>query len=395
MGGGPSKEEIMIDSLQQQLENAKIQQETAQRFSEEQLQMMQEKSREDADRQAALMNTMQEQHRDALDRYHRQTDEANARMATLMEELAANRVTDEEYRRQMAEIDRQKGELENQLKEGIQQLNLAKEEKAILQKVVDNDIREAHKKQFPMSPELAQMKKKYPGAIFIQVLGSSGTGKSTLMNTLVAGTDKVDEDDFVEIFKSDVVECTVKTQFHEVTEQFKKKMDNNQFAWLQKEKGGNFPRIFLVDQPGIGGKQVSAQGYMAKFTPGHYDLTLAATSTRLMENEYFLMMHLQKFERPYIIVRTKVDADVNSNISGAARASEEKFNKAIQRVKDEFLKTEVKDLNSKSIHCTGKPIYVPKERKEITFDENYKNIEEALMQGIMDAINKNEVKNLV
>ena len=80
----------------------------------------------------------------------------------------------------------------------------------------------------------------------------------------------------------------------------------------------------LVDQPGIGGKKISAQGYMVKFTPGHYDFTLAATSTRLMENEYFLMMHLQKFERHYIIVRTKVDADVISNIGNMRKVGDDK-----------------------------------------------------------------------
>jgi len=170
-------------------------------------------------------------------------------------------------------------------------------------------------------------------------------------------------------------------------------LDNNQFAWLKTEANGIFPKVFLVDQPGIGGQKVSAQGYMAKFTPGHYDLTLAATSTRLMENEYFLMMHLQKFEWPYIIVRTKVDADVSS--VNFARAGQEKVNMAIQRVKDEFLKTEVKNLNSKSIHFIGKPIYLPKEQKEINFDQDYKNIEMALVQAIIDKINKISVKNLI
>ena len=126
---------------------------------------------------------------------------------------------------------------------------------------------------------------------------------------------------------------------------------------------------------------------MVKFTPGHYDFTLAATSTRLMENEYFLMMHLQKFERPYIIVRTKVDADVTSNIGNMRKVGDDKVKNAIQRVKDEFLQTEVKTLNSRGIHFTGKPIYVPKTGSEINFNENYSKIEEILVQSIIDAMN--------
>merc|ERR1712035_31670 len=155
-----------------------------------------------------------------------------------------NRVTDEEYREKMAEMDQQNEELKKQFEKRAEELKLAEEQKQALKKIVDADIREAHKRQFPMSPELETMKKKYPNAVFIQVLGSSGTGKSTLMNTLVDGVEAVDEDDYKEIFKTDVVECTTVSQFYDVTEKMKKKLNNNQFAWLkQSEKygGGQFP----------------------------------------------------------------------------------------------------------------------------------------------------------
>merc|ERR1711972_972400 len=178
--------------------------------------------------------------------------------------------------------------------------------------------------------------------------------------------------------------------FHDVTEKMKEKLNKNQFAWLkrvEKEESRQFPKVFLVDQPGIGGQKVSAQGYMDKFAPGHYDFTMVATATRLMENEYFLMMHLQKFERPYIILRTKVDSDVTSNVKNKKKAGDDKYIQEIQRVKEEFLKTDVRNLNSKGVYFLGKSFRAEKTGTEFDFNEDFSKVEECLVQSIVDAMN--------
>jgi len=64
------------------------------------------------------------------------------------------------------------------------------------------------------------------------------------------------------------------------------------------------------------------------------------------------MMHIQKVEKPYIIVRTKVDADVQGD---ARKMNEKKMRENIDRVQTDFMDS-VKDLQRKSVYFTGKPI---------------------------------------
>merc|ERR1711972_823632 len=194
-------------------------------------------------------------------------------------------------------------------------------------------------------------KKKHPNAVFIQVLGSSGAGKSTLMNTLVAGPDAVDEDDFVEIFKTDVVECTVESQFYDVTD----KLKTNK-------------KVFLVDQPGIGGQKVSAQGYMQKFSPANYDLTILATASRLMENEVHLIKHLENFKRDYVLVRTKVDAEFGGKIM-----NHDEIVCLIESLKKKF-QGEISQLKPNKVFFTGKPIDFKDAGTKINFNDEYISI---------------------
>jgi len=63
-------------------------------------------------------------------------------------------------------------------------------------------------------------------------------------------------------------------------------------------------------------------------------------------------MHIQKVEKPYIIVRTKVDADVQRD---ARKMNEQKIREKIDRVKAEFMDS-VKDFHQNSVHFTGFPI---------------------------------------
>ena len=57
------------------------------------------------------------------------------------------------------------------------------------------------------------------------------------------------------------VETTKQTAFYEITS----KCEN---------KPIRYNSVFIVDQPGIGGLEITEAGYLARFGPGHFNFTL-------------------------------------------------------------------------------------------------------------------------
>lgn len=233
------------------------------------------------------------------------------------------------------------------------------------------------------------MKQKHPGAIFIQILGSSGVGKSSLMNALCAGAQESRAENFEEIFKTGNVETTRVTQFHKVTDFFLDNMTDTKLTWLEEQEEEydlKFPDIFLCDQPGIGGQITSAKNYFKNFSPGHYDYSIAATADRILENEYFLMMHLQKCNKPYVIVRTKVDSALDGKFSRREISDRKLVADEFEQLKKNF-ENASHNLKSVATFYYGLPFPSP-EKPLIDFDDAIENIREGIVQIAFDSINK-------
>jgi len=179
-------------------------------------------------------------------------------------------------------------------------------------------IEHNYRMDFPMAECLRLKKNTNPSAIFIQVLGNTGVGKSSLFNSILG----LEEED--EVFKSGATETTVETDFYDITNVVKSLCP-----------GQEIPKVFLCDQPGIGGIKISAQSYFETFTPGHYDFTVFCSASRLTENEIWLTKHLDNYQKDYMVVRTKVDSDLMKKTKGLLNRHK-KFEEYLQELKNEF-----------------------------------------------------------
>ena len=57
-------------------------------------------------------------------------------------------------------------------------------------------------------------------------------------------------------------------------------------------------RIFLVDQPGLGGHRINRAGYIQNFGIGHYEFTFLVALNGFKEDEIGLSKVINKVERP-------------------------------------------------------------------------------------------------
>ena len=82
-----------------------------------------------------------------------------------------------------------------------------------------------------------------------EVLGCRGAGKSTFINKLFR-LKQIDEK-----AETGTQETTLKTTFYDVTSKVDSLPDR-------------YNKVFIVDQPGIGGLKITEANYLAKFGPG-------------------------------------------------------------------------------------------------------------------------------
>lgn len=115
-----------------------------------------------------------------------------------------------------------------------------------LKKVVEKKNYESH---YPIPEPLQQHYAKHPTSFNIQVLGCRGAGKSTFVNKLLkaAGVGQP--------AKRGVNETTTETAFYDITDKVTTKPER-------------YGKVFLCDQPGIGGLEITEAGYLANFGPG-------------------------------------------------------------------------------------------------------------------------------
>ena len=168
----------------------------------------------------------------------------NAKMAALSKE------NHEERARLKAEQAAQQEEFENKM-DGLQyQMELkdkehAKKMKEMI-KIVEKKNYESH---YPIPEHLKQHIDENKNSFNIQILGCRGAGKSTFVNKFMkkAGLDTLAD--------TGCNETTKETTFYEITE----KITN---------KPNRYSKVFICDQPGIGGLEITEAGYLNKFGPG-------------------------------------------------------------------------------------------------------------------------------
>ena len=123
----------------------------------------------------------------------------------------------------------------------------------INQVVMDNN----YKNSFPVPEKLIDHKRKYPDSFYIQVLGARGAGKSTFINNIMRRLIIKSGIQDYEYKKAETgaFECTLEPQFINITR-------------LVRNLNPPYENVFLVDQPGIGGRTILEADYLRKFGPG-------------------------------------------------------------------------------------------------------------------------------
>ena len=107
-----------------------------------------------------------------------------------------------------------------------------------------------YQQTYPVPEFFVKHKKSNPKSFYIQVLGVRGAGKSTFVNRLMKlmNLNKAKA-------KTGSEETTLETEFFDITS-----------AMTSLPIG--YEKVFLVDQPGIGGLKVKEANYLENYGPG-------------------------------------------------------------------------------------------------------------------------------
>ena len=237
----------------------KIQDEQSRQKHQRQIKLLQERSERESSRQQQEIKsklaaqTRQDQKR--LDAYKndmtRKLDQIKRKTDLEMKQLTAKQA--KESKRLAVQAKAQKAALQLQvatLESEMRAMNEKNKRKQMeMLKIIEKKNYESH---FQMPEKVAKHQAEHPRAFYIQVLGCRGAGKSTFVNKLLTnmGIDG-------ERALTGAVETTMKTTFFEVTQKV-----------ISKPRRYN--EVFLVDQPGIGGLQITEAGYLANYGPGLY-----------------------------------------------------------------------------------------------------------------------------
>ena len=178
-----------------------------------------------------------------------------------MEEIKALQDNQTEEREKLlAEQEKQKLEfltLMDKMKRDQEEREIehAKKQRELL-KLVEKKNYEAH---YPIPEGLKEHKQQNRKSFNIQVLGCRGAGKSTLINDIMRSLKLPGR------VETDLVECTKDTAYLEITD-----------AIINKPE--KYGKVFICDQPGIGGLEITEAGYLQDFGPGSFINTLKSTS---------------------------------------------------------------------------------------------------------------------
>ena len=194
--------------------------------------------RAEADRQVELMKAnLASQHqleKKALDEKLKVLSESQTeeRKALLKEQAAAA----EKYEMQISglQVQMHRKELEH-----AEKLNE-------MMKIVEKKNYESH---YSIPDKLKKHIETYKNSFRIQILGCRGAGKSTFVNKfcMKAGMGRV--------AATGCNETTKQTAFYDITQKISNKPDR-------------YDKVFICDQPGIGGLEITEAGYLNQFGPG-------------------------------------------------------------------------------------------------------------------------------
>jgi len=179
--------------------------------------------------------------------------------------------------------------------------------------------------RFPKSSSLTLHQQDFSHSFNVQFLGARGAGKSSLINKLrkILKVNQLNGVEYTKDGKTHIdskaetghSEKTMETGFFDVSSAFETEIEQT-----------IIDNVFFVDQPGIGGYKINRAGYLAKFGPGHFDLTFVLGSSGLNEDEKFIFKHLNMYNRDLVFVRSKVDADLVVSDSESEDEPDERYN---------------------------------------------------------------------
>ena len=220
-----------------------------------------------------------------------------------IEQLTAEQQQEKEEMIQRAEAQRaamqfQYETLENNMRLANEE-NKRKQEEML--KIIEKKNYESH---YPVPDFLQQHLAKHPRAFHVQILGCRGAGKSTFVNKLLMKAGIANR------AATGSVETTKETAFFNITDKVVK-------------KPARYDQVFIVDQPGIGGLEITEAGYLAKFGPGefkqiyknnhtlgHFNFTLMLGEKGFNEIDMALFKHLLFNKRPVAFIRTQCDSAI-------------------------------------------------------------------------------------
>ncbi|XP_030575267.1 interferon-inducible GTPase 5-like [Archocentrus centrarchus] len=120
----------------------------------------------------------------------------------------------------------------------------------------------------------------------IGITGESGAGKSTFINAF-RGVDNRDE----QAAPTGTVETTMQ---------------------ITKYPHPNYPNVFFWDLPGIGTTNFPADEYLKRVEFEKFDFFIIISDTRFREHDVKLAQEIQKMEKKFYFVRSKIDNDVRA-----------------------------------------------------------------------------------
>uniref|UniRef100_A0A3Q0RP46 Immunity related GTPase cinema n=1 Tax=Amphilophus citrinellus TaxID=61819 RepID=A0A3Q0RP46_AMPCI len=132
--------------------------------------------------------------------------------------------------------------------------------------------------------EYLEKKDKIP--LNIGITGESGAGKSTFINAF-RGVDNRDE----QAAPTGIVETTME---------------------ITQYPHPNYPNVLFWDLPGIGTTNFPADEYLKLVEFEKFDFFVIISDTRFRENDVKLAQEIQKMEKKFYFVRSKIDNDVNA-----------------------------------------------------------------------------------
>ena len=168
----------------------------------------------------------------------------NEKMAALAEE------NHEERQKLIAEQEAKQLEFDSKMEGLHYQIELKDQEHAEkmneMMKIVEKKNYESH---YPIPDQLKKHIDENKKSFNIQILGCRGAGKSTFVNKFMmkAGMGKV--------AATGCNETTIKTAFYDITSKIIKKPER-------------YDKVFICDQPGIGGLEITEAHYLSNFGPG-------------------------------------------------------------------------------------------------------------------------------